>query len=394
MRFEAPTLRGTAAAALLSLCNWQSLPAAAQGAPVLKLRNTPPQVVFNAERDRCAPIDTPDVPPRAYRDASGAVNMFALHFVNRALRGPDLASVKIDCSVALNSSLDAEPSHYDDRRYITATWTTDGKTVSAVVHHEYHADHHKRCSVSSSLGCWYNSLVAFRSQDGGQTFSLSKPAVVASAPFRANIEEGRHRGFFNPSNIVSDGSFEYFLSATTGWAGQPYGVCLFRSSDPSNSALWRAWDGTGFTVQYRNPYGPDFVAPKPCKIIEPFLFPVGGIVRHRTSRQWIAVWSTKGGAGVFPVSGIYYATSADLKTWSAPHLLRMTPSLLDGTCEGTVISYPTLIDETASGRNFDDAGNEAWLYYAQIEMHQCQSGKRLLLREKVSLESGRKEPAR
>jgi hypothetical protein len=354
-------------------------------APVLSLTGAKPQIMFDAYRDRCAPIDTPDLPPRVFRDATGGLNMFTLHFVNRALRGPDLAHLKIDCTVALNSSLDADPAKYDDRRYLAATWTSDGSTVSGVLHHEYHADQHKRCAVESSLGCWYNSLIAVSSSDGGRSFSLARSPVVAAAPFRANVEEGRHRGFFNPSNIISDGRFYYLLAATTGWTGQPYGVCLFRTTDPRDSTLWRAWDGRAFSVQYRDPYAPGFVAPKPCMIIEPFLFAVGGVVRHRSSGQWVAVWMATGGPAQFPVSGLYYATSSDLKVWSPPHLLRMQKSLSDDVCEGTIGAYPALIDETATGRNFDDAGDQPWLYYASIGMSKCQTGNRLLVRERVSL---------
>jgi hypothetical protein len=214
---------------------------------------------------------------------------------------------------------------------------------------------------------------------------MTKSPVIASAPFRADVGEGRHRGFFNPSNIVSDGRFYYLLSATTGWTGQPYGVCLFRTSDPRDATLWRAWDGTAFSVQYHDPYAPGFVAPKPCKIIEPFLFVVGGVVRHRSSGQWVAVWMAQAGPAQFPVSGLYYATSADLKVWSLPHLLRVQKSLSDGVCEGTIGAYPALIDETATGRNFDDAGDEPWLYYTSISMSKCQTGNRLLVRERVSL---------
>ena len=371
-------------AALFAVCAAGSEAARAQ-APVLALRNAQPQIMFDAYRDHCAPIDTPDMPPRAFRDATGGLNMFTLHYINRALRGPDLAHLKIDCNVALNSGLDADPSKYNDRRYLAATWTTDGSTVIGVLHHEYHSDEHRRCAVQSALGCWYNSLIAVTSTDGGRNFDLAKQPVVASAPFRANAEEGRHRGFFNPSNIVSDGRYFYLMSATTGWGGQNYGVCLFRSTDPRDASLWRAWDGKAFSIQYRDPYAPGFVAPKPCAIIEPFLFAVGGIVRHRASGHWVAVWMAKAGPAQFPVSGVYYATSADLKSWSQPHLLRIQKSLFDDVCEGTIGAYPALIDETATGRNFDDAGNEPWLYYASITMSKCQTANRLLVRERVSL---------
>jgi len=42
------------------------------------------------------------------------------------------------------------------------------------------------------------------------------PRVVAAAPFRQEERQGRHRGFFNPSNVVSDGPFRYVMVTNTG----------------------------------------------------------------------------------------------------------------------------------------------------------------------------------
>src|ERR1700712_3573502 len=91
-----------------------------------------PSVVFNSTRDGCDANDVPDLNPRAYRDSSGRVSLFGLHFINRALRGADFGHLKIDCHVALDSPLDADPAHYADRNFIAATWTLDGRNVSAL----------------------------------------------------------------------------------------------------------------------------------------------------------------------------------------------------------------------------------------------------------------------
>src|SRR4051812_47175712 len=57
----------------------------------------PAEVVFSAKRDACDGNDVPDAPLRAFRDADGQVAAFGLHYVNRALRGPNLDALKIDC---------------------------------------------------------------------------------------------------------------------------------------------------------------------------------------------------------------------------------------------------------------------------------------------------------
>ena len=104
-------------------------------------------MVYDPATQACAPVDLPDIPPRAFRAADGTIVMFALHFVARTLRGSELGHVKIDCNVALDSKEDSDPAHYDGRRYIASVWTGDGQTVAALIHNEYHADIHPgRCT--------------------------------------------------------------------------------------------------------------------------------------------------------------------------------------------------------------------------------------------------------
>jgi hypothetical protein len=378
-------LEGVVRIGRLALVLMTALTAQAHAADLTLALNGKPTVVFNSTRDGCDSNDVPDVNPRAYRDDSGHVSLFALHFVNRALRGPDFEHLKIDCHIALDSPLDPDPAHYADRNFIAATWTRDGRAVSALVHHEYHADQHGRCRVSGDLGCWYNSILAYRSHDGGTNFGKATPLVVASAPFIQEVQQGRHRGFFNPSNIVADGAYEYAFVSTTGWDGQPFGNCLFRTSDPSNSALWRAFDGTGFTIRFGDPYkGPS--RPKPCATVAPFTYAVGGIVHHQPSKLWIAVFQAAAG-GVLPVDGFYYATGRDLLHWGAPRLLLAGKTLYGDLCKAgpSIINYPTLLDPHSPSRNFDETGNTPELFFTIMQVTGCQTGERMLVRQPLTL---------
>ena len=350
-----------------------------------RLSGGAPQTMFRSGVDGCAPIDTPDINARAFRDADGGVSMFALHYVNRALRGPDLSHLKIDCKVALDSGLDSHPADYNDRRYMTATWTDDGRRIVGIVHHEYHAEDHGRCSFKETIKCWFNSILSFQSADGGHSFQMDKPAVVASAPFGQDVGQGRHRGFFNPSNIVSDGRYEYFMSSTTGWDGQNHGVCLFRSANPFDSASWRAFDGADFTIHYRDPYAADRQATKPCAIIGPFGLPVGSITRHKASGRWLAVWLASKNNDLIPLDGFYYATSTDLRQWSEPRLLLAGHAFQEGACGGRIISYPAVLDEGSTSRNFDETGDAPWLYYVNIKMNGCETGERAIVRERLAI---------
>jgi hypothetical protein len=366
--------------------------ASAQAADVTVALTGKPSVVFNSTRDGCEPNDVPDLNARAYRDANGQVVLFGLHFVNRALRGPDVAHLKIDCHVALDSPLDADPAHFADRIFVAATWTPDGRNVSALVHEEYHADQHGRCRVTGDLGCWFNAVLAYQSHDGGANFAKAAPLVVAAAPFTQDAEQGRHRGFFNPSNIVADGAYEYVFASTTGWDGQPFGNCLFRTSDPSKPGLWRAYDGAGFTIRYDDPYKTK-PNPKPCATIEPFSYAVGAVVRHRASKQWIAVFQASAG-GAFPLDGFYYVIGRDLLHWGAPRILLAGKTLYGDLCKAgpSIINYPSLIDPASPSRNFDQADETLELVYTMMQVSECQTGERLLVRQPLTVTVARDRP--
>lgn len=347
------------------------------------------ETVFSPARDACDGDDVADTNARAFRDADGHVVLFALHTLNRALRGPDLDHLKIECRVPLRSGGDADPARYDDASWITATWTEDGRRVEALVHHEFHGNSHPgRCGHKDYLACWYNTIVAVTSRDGGRSFTRPEPpAVVAAAPFRQDVGQGRHRGFFNPSNIVSAGRYKYMLTSTTGWSGQSSGPCLFRTSDPAQPASWRAFDGRDYTIRFSDPYRTE-PKPAPCRVIAPFPAPVGAVVRHRATGAFLAVFQAKADGARFPRSGFYTTSSRDLLAWDEPRLLLEGATLYDDPCGsgGALIAYPSLIDRDATGRNFDDVGDEADLYFARLRVEGCGvTSDRALLRRRVAV---------
>lgn len=349
------------------------------------------QVMYDPARHRCDGHDVPDTPPRAFRDSNGVIVMFALHYIARALRGPSLEDLKPDCNSAYDSPLDPDPAKYNSQSWIAATWTRDGADVQALAHHEYRAAVHKRCNIpaSNALACWYNTMLAARSQDGGKRFARHAYPVIAAAPFRQEFEQHRHRGFLNPSNMFSDGKFVYFFAAQTGWRGQPHGVCLFRSADPARERSWRAFDGSGFTILYDDPYRPGLNPPRPCKPIDPFPAQVGAVVRHRASGLWLAVVQTWRDGKRFPVPGFYIATSRDLIRWSEPSLLMATRTLYDDACGAAALnSYPSILDPAAKGRNFDDTGDEPWLYWTSMRIEGCNhTSDRKLIRQRMQIGS-------
>ena len=230
--------------------------AAAPPLPVLRVAG-PATPMFDPATQGCDGNDVPDAPTRAFRVTDGSIRLFGLHYTNHALAGPTFDALKIVCRSALQSNGNADPAAYDDKSWIAATWTRDGQTVDGLVHHEFQADSHPgRCRFPTYMQCWFNTVLAVRSTDGGADFAKAARPVVASAPFPQDVDQGRHRGFFNPSNMFGDGRFVYVMAGTTGWSGQEGGVCLFRTRDPSDPQSWRAFTATASRLPTRTPIGP------------------------------------------------------------------------------------------------------------------------------------------
>ena len=240
------------------------------------------------------------------------------------------------------------------------------------------------------MACWYNTVLGAASTDGGLSFPRPKlPRIVAAAPFRQEVGQGRHRGFFNPSDIVSDGVFRYFFAATTGWDGQPNGACLFRTSTVADPSSWRAWDGESFSVRFFDPYRSREKPARACHPIEPFPAPVGAVARHRASGAWIAVFQASPDGARFPEPGFYVTASRDLLVWDKPRLLLAGKTLYDDPCGagGRLIAYPSLLDREAAGRNFDDVGDTAELFFSVLKVDGCSANsERSLMRRKVAID--------
>ncbi len=376
------------------LCLALVLPAAAapvQPPPDVKIvPNGEPRVLYDPAKQGCEPNDIPDAPLRGIRDAGGDIVLFGLHYENRALRGRDFGRFIVDCPVAFRGTGNPEPSAHDDRSWITALWTHDGRRVDALVHHEYQAHAHPgRCALPDYLSCWFNTILLVRSDNGGRSFQKAGgSAVVASFPFRQETGQGRHRGFFNPSNIFAHDGHYYALIATTGWDGQRAGACLFRNQDPGDAAGWRAWDGEGFRARFPDPYRASLQRPAACQPVGPFPAPVGSVTRHRGSGAFVAVFQARGDDVRFPVSGFYASASFDLISWSAPTLIQSGATLYDDPCgKGGLINYAALIDPDATGRNFDNTGREALLTYATLAVDGCDAtGPRQLIAQPVQIE--------
>ena len=320
-----------------------------------------PTTVFRKARDACDAGDIPDAPARAIRDASGRVRLFATHWVNRSLVGPDLLSLTPDCRVSFRGSDDPDPAHFDDRLWLASPWTADGRRVLALVHGEYQGHRHPgQCPSGRYMDCWWNAIGLAVSEDGGASFRRPGPgpAVVAALPYRYDPGARRHVGLFNPSGLVSRGGALHAFVFTEGYGRQRRGNCLLRAADPWSAENWRAWDGTDFAARMPDPYAnePDPETQRCAPVATTALrWPVTALLRHAPSGAFLALM--QGGGAV------WISASRDLLRWSEPS--RAMDAVGHGAwrCgDPAPLAYPSLLDPASSSRAFEEVGDDVLLF--------------------------------
>jgi hypothetical protein len=353
-----------------------------------------PEIVFDHARDACEKSDVPDVPARAFRASDGTIRLIASHWTNRAMAGTTLDNLRHTCDIVFEGGGKDDPAAFDDRGWIVSTYTLDGKTVHALVHNEFHG--YKRpalCPSGKYMDCWYNTITYAVSTNGGRSFKAppGPERFVAGVPYRYDPTRGQRSGLFNPSNIVRRGDYFHTMMTSAPQGGQKAGVCLMRTDRLDDPTAWRGWDGQDFTVKFIDPYrAPEEVTPPPatCEPVPGLARLMASLSLHRPSGLYIGLFAHRGktGPGVEPVDGIYYATSPDLITWTAPQLVFPTPTMLDKGCDTMPVVYPSLIDPDSPSRNFEDTDDDAFIYMTRITMEGCKTGwNRNLVRLRVHI---------
>jgi hypothetical protein len=325
-------------------------------------------LVYEWSKERCDEWDVPDAPLRAFRNAQGGVTAFASNDNSLVYNGSSVLDIKHSCHSALTSHEKVDPSAYSGLAFVTSVWTDDGNTINALIHNEYHADHFANsCIYAEPMKCWYTTILAARSTDGGQTFTeTSPPTVVAAVPFPQDFQQGRHRGFFNPSNILFHQGYYYMATNTTGGLTQMPGLCLFRTVSVKDPKSWRGYDGAGYSSTPIDPYRGNTNLYIPC---QPVSGPgtVGSISWNAASSLFLIVyqWVSK----IHPDGVTAYSWSKDLVTWSAPQVLFPEPDMSSHNCADKFrYGYPSVVDPEAPGRNFDSVGNHPILFLTRFHV--------------------------
>ena len=359
--------------------------------------------------------DIPDSPARAYRSGNQIV-LFASHFTTRRFTGPNLNSLSHSCAVVMQSGgLDA-PAAFQDREWLQSFWTRNGQNVYALVHEEFQGWRYTDCGsvFNEQQRCWRNSITLATSIDGGAQFTANgclDPTpelpcnLVASSPYPYDPSSpiGPY-GYFNPSNIVEspDDGMLYALIKSRGTSGTPdqkTGTCLIRTANTDaalgNPNSWEAWDGTGFSSMFVNPYidDPDPKSAHVCEPVDPDISTFSSSLTYSEHfHKYVLV-----DRGTNPSPGVYFATSSDLINWDMPKLLmsaEVPPLSGHPDCVAPhPVRLPSLIDPSKGRDNFDTIGRTPYLYYTRAIMEDDGSGgcilglNRDLVRVKIEFDS-------
>lgn len=220
------------------------------------------EIVYDWSSERCEEEHIPDIAPRAFRDAEDMVYLTIGHLTTYGMIGPDLDSVKTDCSaLMMTSDLNDDPTQFNDGEWIGGLYTEDGNTIYAILHSEYRGLLHTstrpgQCPSGDYLTCLDTALTMAISTDGGKSFQDFAPSpdhLVATLPYQYN-DQGISSGLRQPSNIIK-GPDDYFYVYSS-LRDYPIGdqwICLMRTDNLADPGSWRYWDGSGFTGKFLTP---------------------------------------------------------------------------------------------------------------------------------------------
>jgi len=321
---------------------------------IFKTETGKSEKVFDWSKNKCENEDIPDAPARAFVDYEGNVQLIASHTKTRREIGPNLSELHHSCDVVFSSDNESDPRKYNDREWLTAPYTLDGKNIYSLIHTEYHGWEHRNCNSSNISNCWWNSINLAISTNGGQSYSHAKPPLhnILSSPidYNPNNTQGPI-GFFQPTKIVSKDGYYYALVSQHNPPPDEWGFCLMRTNNLAEPKSWYLWDGSGFNI----PAGQTR-----CKNL-----PVAGydLSYNTYLEKYISIachWEW----------GCYYSVSDDLIHWQ--HGGNLFPELPRPHPE--ICIYSSLIQPGDPTRNFEQSGRSPWLYYTQCGDGKCTPG--------------------
>lgn len=337
-----------------------------------------PATVFDWSSQACETAEIPDLPVRAFRDYRGRVQLLLSNYENFRLIGPSLGRLHRDCDAVMRSPQNASPTRFEDREWLASLFTTDGRTVWALVHEEYQGNRHPgRCPSGSYFRCWYNAVTLARSTNGGLSYAHAPaPDQLVAAPAAPFSGGGGPVGVFAPSNIVTGPHGAYFALVRVREPHGAHGDCLMRSTDVGAPKSWQTWDGSGFDRAFPDPYLARGQARQGCALIG--VGDIAEMTESLTYNSTLGRYLLVGLAPPGPLSvgakagGIYFSTSRDLIHWSPRTLIAPYATVPTYRCgQRSPIAYPSIVDPRSASRTYATSAGSPFLYFTQFHYRAC-----------------------
>lgn len=340
------------------------------------------------------PGHVPDIPARVFSDGGGTIRMIVGSTSYFPMAGPSVFNQTRSCTVSFNKTADPNPAHYAANEYIDSPVAFPNGTVVALVHTEFPGNQYNDCpdGAKGYPKCWSVSVGMVVSHDGGRTFSHVRTPpghLVASVPYRYNPDQ-LASGWGDPSNILrhpTDGYYYVALWNRHDVGSQPRGICVARTRDLLDPRAWRAWNGTGYSIQFADPYAiPSRVArDHVCTVTN---LPAGDVVDGCAAHG--LVWSTylekfvvTLGCNQARTPVFKYAVSDDLIHWSnAQTLFTLDEARKISAFVRIGMNYPTFIDPRSpvsyGDSNFGTIGRSPYLFWVSEGDNPEDIGRHLL----------------
>jgi len=335
-----------------------------------------PEVVFDYSSDACESNHSLDGPAHAVRDVNGQIRLVVPNHELYSLTGVNFDNLLPDCGTGqiFGSDEDSSQSNHNYKEWLGAPYTEDGVNFYALVHNEYHGyDFPGKCGHTDVLKCWYNSITLATSSDTGKYFShVTAPNhLVASIPYEYDKNHGYRQGAFNPSNIIKNKSNGYYYAFfhTEAIGLQDEGLVVMRTNDLDDAGSWRMYDGSSWNTQSINPYlSSSYDTSAHVFHVVNQTKSVGGVYYSTYYEKYIMVFHSAYESQGGMKEGICFSLSDDLINWSAKQMIYYVNAISNSLTENSSWdygAYPSLIDHNDTTLNFNEIGQNAFVYYTK-----------------------------
>ena len=354
-----------------------------------------PQLWYDTSADpaTCKPFLDIGATPIAFAAAGGGANVqFIANDVSAT--GPHnfwvkaplsssgvLGTFRTDCNSVLNSPQNPAWDKFMGYVWLAGFFKLGGSKIFGAVHNEYYGG--GACPSSDFADCFYGAALGSISNDSGASFQFqgaSPRHVIAKStfPYQNVAHKYWFVGYHGVSNIVHGPDGYYYTILAWRNIGTNFVYCPARTNNLEDPASWRAWGGSGYTVN--SPAGAD------CTHVDVPVAPFQ-ITWNTYFNAYIATGTGyKDGSPM----GMAYAVSKDLVHWSPSVDLgvypQWSPRAQTSATDWGNYNYPTLVDPSKLVNTGDPAASSGAVtgqdpYFTYVDRKGDNSATRLYARQ-------------